>query len=164
MKKFSLFVAFVVLAAWFGNLASAAPVRTMHDLPGLPTVILKHELPKDTYAQLSRVPVKAYLVVRGQVVGNVVQGTRVIRTEGNGVYDKAALQLASGMTLYTSALGSRVPQTALVYVLIYQLPKGEVALVLAQDDSAGDTNLLYSRSVRVFNLALKRDQPKPKKK
>jgi hypothetical protein len=164
MKKFSLLVALVVLAAWFGNLAAAAPVRTMHDLPGLPTVILKHELTKDTYAQLSRAPVKAYLVVRGQVVGNVVQGTRVIRTEGNGVYDKAALQLASGMTLYTSALGSRVPQTALVYVLIYQLPKGEVALVLAQDDSAGDTNLLYSRSVRVFNLALKRDQPKPKKK
>jgi hypothetical protein len=67
------------------------------------------------------------------------------------------------MTLYTSALGSRVPQTALVYVLIYQLPKGEVALVLAQDDSAGDTNLLYSRTVRIFDLGLKRDQPKPKK-
>jgi hypothetical protein len=163
MKALSLLIALLLLGVWSGS-AVAAAVRTMHDLPGLPTVILKHELPKDTYSQLSRVPVKAYLVVRGQVVGNVVQGTRVIRSEGNGVYDKAALQLASGMTLYTSGLGSRVPQTALVYVIIYQLPKGEVALVLAQDDSAGDTNLLYSRSVRVFNLALKRDQPKPKKK
>ena len=163
MKKLPLLIVLVVLSAWFAGKNDAA-ARTMHDLPGLPLIVLKHELPKDTYAQLSRVPVKAYLVVRGQVVGNVVQGTRVIRSEGNGVYDKAALQLASGMTLYTSALGSRVPQTALVYILVYQLPKGEVALVLAQDDSAGDTNLIYSRSVRVFNLGLKGGQPKQKKK
>ena len=91
-------------------------------------------------------------------------GTRIIRSEGNGVYDKAALQVASGMTLYTSALGTRVPQTALVYVVIYQLSKGEQALVVAQDDSAGDTNLIYSRSVRIFYLGLKGDQPKPKEK
>lgn len=163
MKKFPSVSVLFLLSLWFAG-AFAASARTMHDLPGLPTVVLKHELPKDTYAQLSRAPVKAYLVVRGQVVGNVVQGARLIRTEGNGVYDKAALQLASGLTLYTSGVGTRLPQTALVYIMIYQLPKGEIALVLAQDDSAGDTNLLYSRTIRVFNLALKRDQPKPKKK
>jgi hypothetical protein len=127
----------------------------MHDLPGVPVTILKHELSKEDYALLSRTPVKAYLVVRGQVIGSVVRGTRIIRSEGNGVYDKAALQLASGMTLYTSAAGTNVPQTALVYILIYQAPKGEKALVVAQDDSAGETNLLYSRTIRIFDLGLK---------
>jgi hypothetical protein len=163
MKKPPLLIALVVLSAWFAS-TDAAAARTIHDLPGLPITLLKHELTKNAYAKLSGQSVKAYLVVRGQVVNSVVMGTRVIRSEGNGVYDKAALQLASGMTLYTSALGTRVPQTALVYIVIYQAAKGEQALVLAQDDSAGDTNLLYSRSIRVFNLGLKGDQPKPKKK
>jgi hypothetical protein len=161
MQKLSLLTALVLLS-WSGN-AVAAPVRTIHDLPGLPLNVLKHDMPQKMYAELSRQPVKAYLVVRGQVVGSVVTGTRIIRSEGNGVYDKAALQVASGMTLYTSALGTNVPQTAIVYVVIYQLSKGEQALVVAQDDSAGDTNLIYSRSVRVFYLGLKGDQPKPKK-
>ena len=163
MRKLPLLVALVVLNPWLANRIDAA-VRTIHDLPGLPLNVLKHDMPQKMYAELSRQPVKAYLVVRGQVVGSVVMGTRVIRSEGNGVYDKVALQVASGMTLYTSALGTRVPQTALVYVVIYQLSKGEQALVVAQDDSAGDTNLIYSRSVRVFYLGLKGDQPKPKKK
>jgi hypothetical protein len=161
MKKLPQLMTLVLLSAWSGS-AFAVPVRTIHDLPGLPITLLKHELTKNAYAKISGQPVKAYLVVRGQVVNSVVMGTRVIRSEGNGVYDKAALQLASGMTLYTSALGTRVPQTALVYVVIYQAAKGEQALVVAQDDSAGDTNLLYSRSIRVFNLGLKGDQPKKK--
>ena len=164
MMRRSLLITFVLLSVCLSMGVEPATARTMHDLPGLPVTMLKHELPKNTYERLSRQPVKAYLVVRGQVVGSVVTGTRVIRSEGNGVYDKAALQMASGMTLYTSALGTNVPQTALVYVVIYQFGKGEQALVLAQDDSAGDTNLIYSRSARVFYLGLKGDQPKPKKK
>lgn len=164
MTKRSLLTTFVLLSVCLSLAVEPATARTMHDLPGLPVVVLKHDLPKDTYAKLSRQPVKAYLVVRGQVVGNVVTGPRVIRSEGNGIYDKAALQMASGLTLYTSGVGSRLPQTALVYVVIYQFGKGEQALVLANDDSAGDTNLLYSRTARVFYLGLKGDQPKPKKK
>ena len=56
MKKFSLLIVLVLLIAWFDNVA-AATARTIHDLPGLPVTVLKHELPKDTYAKLSRQPV-----------------------------------------------------------------------------------------------------------
>jgi hypothetical protein len=42
-----------------------------------------------------------------------------------------------------------------VHVVIYQLPKGEHAFALAQDDTVGDANLIYSRSLRVRFLGLK---------
>jgi hypothetical protein len=64
MTKRSLLITFVLLSVCLSMAVEPAAARTMHDLPGLPTVVLKHELTKDAYAQLSRAPVKAYLVVR----------------------------------------------------------------------------------------------------
>lgn len=153
MKKLSLLIALVVLSACFGN--EVASARTIQDLPGLPPAVLKHHLPANIYRRLAREPVKAHLVLRGQIIGNAVAGARVIRSEGNGVYDKAAVQIANGMRLWSSSIGTRLPPNVVVHILIYQLPKGEHAIALAQDDTVGDTNLIYSHSIRMEFLGLK---------
>src|SRR5207247_5639744 len=101
------------------------------------------------YLKLVNEPVKAWIRLRGQVVNSKVAGARVIHSEGGGVYDKAAAQIANGMELYTDVTASRLPPSVLVHVLVYQLPKGEHAIALAQDDSLVASNLIYSRSLRM---------------
>lgn len=159
------FLPVVIALLTFGASATAA-VRNMENLPGLPTASLRTELPAKVWQKLAHEEIKAYLVVRGQVVAGVVAGSRVIRSEGNGVYDRVAVQLANGMQLYHFGTGSRIPPTVIVHILIYQLPKGEHAFALAQNDTVGDANLIYSRSIRVRFLGLanqKAPAPKPKK-
>ena len=135
--------------------SASAAVRTMENIPGLPTAALRTDLPTEVWQKLAREPVKAYLIVRGQVIGATVAGCVVVRSEGNGVYDKVAVQLANGMRLYHFGIGSRLPPNVIVHILIYQLPKGEHAFALAQNDTVGDANLIYSRSLRVRFLGLK---------
>jgi hypothetical protein len=71
--------------------------------------------------------------------------------------------MANGMKLYSNATGSRLPSSVLAHVLVYQLPKGEHAIALAQNDTVGDTNLIYSRSIMLRYLGLAGATPETKK-
>jgi hypothetical protein len=84
-----------------------------------------------------------------------------VKSEGGGVYDKVAVQIANGMQLYTDVTASRLPPAVLVHVVIYQLPKGEHAIALAQDDSLGASNFVYSRSIRMRFLGLANQKAPP---
>jgi len=135
----------------------------MANLPGLPVAGLRTYLPHDAYARLINAPVKAWIVVRGQIIDNKVAGARVVHSEGNGVYDKVSVQLANGMELDAFTTGSRLPPSVVVHILIYQLPKGEHAFCLAQNDTVGDANLIYSRSIKMRYLGLAGATPPAKK-
>ncbi|HVF72819.1 MAG TPA: hypothetical protein VM940_14550 [Chthoniobacterales bacterium] len=131
-----------------------AHARTMVDIPGFPVAGMRSYLPAGVFAQLEREPVKAWILLRGQIVGGKVSGARVIHSEAGGVYDKVAVQMANGMQLYTDVTSSRVPPSVAVHMLVYQLPKGEHAIALAQDDSLGGSNLTTSHSLRMRFLGL----------
>ena len=136
----------------------------MANLPGLPVAGLRSYLPQEAYRKLINEPIKAWILVRGQVVNNKVAGARVARSEANGVYDKIAVQMADGMELYSFETGSRLKPSVLVHILIYQLPKGEHAFALVQNDSVGDANLIYSRSIKLRFLGLAGAKPATTKK
>jgi hypothetical protein len=164
----SLFLRSLLLALAVGAAGSplTGSARTMLDLPGVPAAGLRAILPADAYAKLANEPVKAWIQCRGQVVNSRVVGARVVHSEGGGVYDKVAVQMANGMELFTDVTTSRLPPAALVHILVYQLPKGEHAIALAQDDSLGGSNFIYSRSMRLRYLGLangKVPASKPKK-
>lgn len=160
----------MILAAASGFFLAGplAEARSMLDLPGFPVAGLRVYLPGEAYAKLVNAPVKAYIQLRGQIVNSTVVGSRVIHSEGGGVYDKASVQIANGMEVYTDVTRSRMPPSVLVHVVIYQLPKGEHAIAVAQDDSLGASNFVYSRSIRMRYLGLANEkQPaaqQPKKK
>jgi hypothetical protein len=167
MKIFPTGFATLLLAMCLGTPLVRAEPRTMANLPGIPVAGLRVILPQEAYAKLINAPIKAWIVVRGQVQKNRIWGARVARSEGNGVYDKISLQMANSMELASADTGSRVAQSVLVHVLIYQLPKGEHAIALAQNDAVGDANLIYSRSIMLRYLGLANQQApasKPKKK
>lgn len=136
----------------------------MLDIPGVPVAALRSYLPNEAYSRLVNAPVKAYILVRGQVANNKVSGARVVHTEANGVYDKVAVQMANTMTVYSDIIGSRIPSTVLIHVFIYGLPdKSEDALSIAQNDAVGAANLVYSRSLMMRHLGLANGKQPPKK-
>lgn len=163
MKALVIRLVPLILVAVFFAAPASGEVRTMANLPGLPVAGLRTYLPPDAYQKLINAPIKAWIVVRGQIINNKVFGARVIRSEANGVYDKISVQMADGMELYSFDTGSRLPSSVLVHILIYQLPKGEHAFALAQNDSVGDANLIYSRSIKLRFLGLAGATPPAKK-
>ena len=167
----SMFNRFLLLGL-FAILAIAPAktlARTMADLPGVPLAGLRTYLPQEAYDKLIHAPIKAWIVVRGQIYGTKIAGARVTHSEGNHVYDKACLVMAGQMDVYTDMTASRIAPAVLVNVFIFQLPNGnEDALGYAQDDSLGASNFIYSRSLIMRTLGVaKQQQPspaKPKKK
>jgi hypothetical protein len=138
--------------------------RSMLDIPGLPVSALRVYMPSEAYSRLVNAPVKAYILVRGQVANNKVSGARVAHSEANGVYDKIAMQMATSMTVYSDISSSRLHSNVLVYVLIYGLPDtSEDALAIAQNDAVGSANLVYSRSLMMRHLGLANQQHPPSK-
>ena len=138
---------------------AASPVtssaRSMLDIPGMPVAGLKVYMPNEAYAKLINAPVKAWILVRGQVVNNRISGARVVHSEAHGVYDKIALQMANNMELYSDMTSSRLAGNANVYILIYGLPDGsEDAFSVAENDAVGAMNLIYSRSINMQHLGL----------
>lgn len=155
---------FALIIALFVVAPLTAAARSMLDIPGLPASALRVYMPSEAYSRLVNAPIKAYILVRGQVANNKVSGARVVHTESNGVYDKIALQMANSMVVYSDISSSRLPSTVLIHVLIYGLPdKSEDALAIAQNDAVGSANLVYSRSLMMRHLGLA-NQPPPKKK
>ena len=149
----------------------AAPVtgsaRSILDIPGMPVAGLKSYMPTAAYTKLINAPVKAWILVHGQIVNNRISGARIAHSEANGVYDKIAMQMANAMELYSDMTSSRLASNVNVYVMIYGLPDGsEDAFALAQNDTVGAANLIYARSIMLQHLGLasgKKAKP-PKKK
>lgn len=165
---FSRFL-FLGLIVIFAVPPSRASARTMADLPGVPLAGLRTYLPQEAYNRLIHAPIKAWIVVRGQIAGTKISGARVTHSEGNHVYDKACVQMAEQMEVYTDVTFSRIAPAVLVNVFIFQLPNGnEDALGYAQDDSLGASNFIYSRSLIMRTLGVAKPQQqspaKPKKK
>jgi hypothetical protein len=148
---------------------AAAPVtmsaRSMLDVPGLPVSALAVYMPKEAYQRLANAPIKAYILVRGQVANNKVAGARVAHSEANGVYDKIAIQMATNMQVYSDIASSRLHSNVLIHVLIYGLPdNSEDALAIAQNDAVGSADLVYSRSLMMRHLGLANGKQPAKKK
>jgi hypothetical protein len=136
--------------------------RTMATLPGVPVAGLRTYLPEAAYKKLINAPIKAWIVVRGQIIGLKISGARVVHSEGNGVYDKVSLRMANEMEVYTDMTASRIAPAVVVHIFVFQLPNGgEDAIGYAQDESLGASNFIYSRSLIMRHIGVPK-QPKKK--
>lgn len=159
----SLALIFVLGVAASPTTSSA---RSMADIPGMPIAGLRVYMPAEAYAKLISAPVKAWVLVRGQIINNHVSGARVSHSEANGVYDKIAMQMANSMEVASDTTSSRLASNVNIYVVIFGLPDGsEDAFALAQNDTVGAANLIYARSIMMRHLGLANGaKPKSKKK
>src|SRR5438045_6897986 len=138
-------MALVSLALIGGNVAAATAPRNLNKIPAAREALLRMVGPK-FYRSLLISPVEGWIVVRGNLVDNHLQGAKVVHSELNGVYDRLALELAKNLVVldYTSLPTAIHPRGVLVYLLIYQIADARLAVSFAHFDDVGGTQLRYS--------------------
>ena len=124
------------------NLVAAPSSRVLGDIPGARETLLRIVSPK-FFLSLLITPVKGWIVVRGQLAGGRLFGTRVIHSELGGAYDQLALDLASNLHVVGFARSEIMEATppVLLHVLIYEIADGRLALSFANLETPGGTQM-----------------------
>ena len=117
--------------------------RNIRDIPGAPESLARIVSPK-FYRTLLISPVEGWIVVRGWLSGTHLEGSRVIHSELNGLYDSVALDLANNLQVLGLAPERTArPTPVLVHLLVYQAADGKLALSFANSDEVGGSQFRY---------------------
>ena len=119
--------------------------RSINDIPAAKESLLRIVSPK-FYRTLLISPVEGWIVVRGELMNDHLVGTRIVRSELGGSYDRLALELANNLQIvdYTRADRSGAPRSVFVHLLVYQIADGTMAMSFAHFEGAGGNQLRYS--------------------
>jgi len=140
--KARLFLGFVVFLLVGDPFAAA---RSISDIPAARESLLRIVSPK-FYRSLLISPVEGWIVVRGELLNDHLTGTRIVRSELGGAYDRLALELANNLQIvdYTRVDMAGAPRAVFVHLLVYQIADGTMAMSFAQFDESGGNQLRYS--------------------
>src|SRR5688572_10114426 len=128
--------------------------RKLTDLNVIPTRVLQRSISPKLYKSLLISPLEGCVIVRGQLSGSRLSGARIIRSDGQGLYDPLARQLAKeaviagNYTLEKPNTGSSV----LLHLLVYRIADGTMVLSFAQLDEAGGDQAEYYGCARLLIL------------
>jgi hypothetical protein len=122
-----------------------AEARSINDIPAAKESLLRIVSPK-FYRSLLVSPVEGWIVVRGDLLNDHLTGTKIVRSELGGNYDRLALDLANNLQIvdYTRVDRSDAPHAVFVHLLIYKIADGTMAISFAHFDQAGGNQLRYS--------------------
>ncbi|MEY2490839.1 MAG: hypothetical protein QOC70_2781 [Verrucomicrobiota bacterium] len=157
MKPSLMLLTVIIVFVSLGSSFAARPLatgRTLTDLKVIPTRVLQRSISPKFYKSLLISPVQGWIIVRAQLSGTHLSGTRVIHSELNGTYDSLALKLANEVLIagnYSSDkpnLGSSV----LLHLVIYQIADGTMALSFAHLDEPGGDQADYYGCARLSVL------------
>ncbi|HZE12688.1 MAG TPA: hypothetical protein VE086_02935 [Chthoniobacterales bacterium] len=134
-----------------------AEARSINDVPAAKEALLRIVSPK-FYRSLLISPIEGWIVVRGALMNDHLTGTKIIRSELGGTYDRLALDLANNLQIvdYTRDDMSGAPRAVFVHLLIYKIADGTLAMSFAHFDDVGGNQLRYSGAA--WMAALKGDK------
>jgi hypothetical protein len=137
--------AFLAFVSSFLLTANPLQARSINDIPAAKEALLRIVSPK-FYRSLLISPLQSWVVVRGSLLNDHLSGTRVIRSEMGGEYDRLALELANNLQIvdYTRTDRSGNNRTVLVHLLVYQIADGTMAMSFAHFEEGGGNQLRYS--------------------
>ncbi len=150
---FTLSICLLFLGASFAAKPSATS-RTLADLNVIPTRVLQRSISPKFYKSLTISPVEGWIVVRAQLAGTRLSGTRIVRSELNGAYDSLALKLANEVLIAGNFTSDRpnLGSSVLLHLLIYQVADGTMALSFAHLDEPGGDQADYYGCARLAVL------------
>ena len=139
---FALFVSLLLVTPSFG--ATLRP-RTIADIPEA-RVALQRGVSPSFYRSLLITPFEGWITVRGQLSGDRLAATRLVRSDLNGEYDSLALELANNLQIktYNQTMAMMGVRNILVHLLVYQTAEGKLAVSFASLEEAGGTPLKYT--------------------
>jgi hypothetical protein len=155
MKSFLTALILIALLRSNGIAARAATEgRKLTDINVVPTRVLKRSISPNFYKSLLMSPIQGWIVVRGQLTGTRLSGTRVIHSELNGAYDSLALQRAKEVVIagYRSTERPNQPPRVLLHLMIYEIADGTMALSFAHLDEPGSDQMEYWGCARLSVL------------
>jgi hypothetical protein len=144
------------LIALVGSSVAAPPpsaTRTLTSINVVSTRVLQRSISRKFYKSLLISPIKGWIIVRGNLSGAHLSGTKVIHSELNGAYDALALKLANEVVIagYYS-IDKRTAPAVLLNLLIYQIADGTMALSFPTFDEAGGNQMDYWGCARLAVL------------
>jgi hypothetical protein len=144
------------LIALVGSSVAAPPPstpRTLTNINVISTRVLQRSISRKFYKSLLISPITGWIVVRGNLSGAHLSGTRVVHSELNGAYDALALKLASEVVIagYYS-IDRRIAPPVTLNLLIYQIADGTMALSFPTFDEAGGNQMDYWGCARLAVL------------
>ena len=153
----TLLTVLILVSCLRSGVAAAPPPtkgRTLTDISVIPTRVLQGSVSPKFYRSLLISPVQGWIVVRGNLCGARLSGTRVIHSELDGVYDALALKLAKEVLItgYYSIERPNMGGSVLLHLLIYQIADGTMALSFAHLDEPGGSQSKYFGCARLAVL------------
>jgi hypothetical protein len=135
---------FFLVALAQPKLAGAPVQRTLKDIPGARESLLRIVSPK-FYQSLLISPVEGWIVVRGQLAGTRVFGTKIVHSELSGAYDQLATDLANNLQVlgFPRIELDEPNPSILVHVLVYRIADGTLAVSFAHFDGSGGSQMRY---------------------
>jgi hypothetical protein len=99
MKTTALALLFLgaIQVGWAARLP--AKVRTIKDLRDFPVASFRSQVNHQLYRSIEVSPVEAWLVARAPIFGGKTASAKILHSEGNGIYDKMLLELASAYSV-----------------------------------------------------------------
>jgi hypothetical protein len=136
---------FLTLVSCLLLTAHSSQARSINDIPAAKEALLRIVSPK-FYQSLTVSPVASWVVVRGDLVNDRLEGPRVIRSENGQDYNKLALELARNLQIMDLTRVDRLNtrRSVLVHVLGYRIADGTMAISFAHFEGAGGNQLRYS--------------------
>jgi hypothetical protein len=132
-----------LILAVFLNSSSASPLsaegRTIKDVSAvIPLRVLQRSISPKFYKSLRVSPIKGWVVVRAQLSGTHLSGSRVVRSS-------LALDLANEVRIAGAFSTGKIAPThnVLMHLLIYQVADGTMALSFAHLDQPGGEQMQY---------------------
>jgi hypothetical protein len=143
-----LLAVFTVGLLWTSAPASTLPVpqgRRIQDLNVVSTRVLQRSISRKFYQTLLVSPIDGWIVVRGSWVNTHLSGTRVVRSELNGVYDQLALEFAKNVEIAGTMAEQSNLATAgvLMHLLVYHTADGTMLLSFPTFDMPGGEQMYY---------------------
>jgi hypothetical protein len=157
MKSSLILLTAIICLLFFGASFAAKPPtqgRLLTDLKVIPTRVLQRSISPKFYKSLTISPVAGWIVVRAQLAGTRLSGTRVIQSELNGAYDSLALKLADEVVIAGNFTSDRpnLGSSVLLHLLIYKIADGTMALSFAHLDEPGGDQAEYYGCARLAVL------------
>lgn len=147
----------LVVTSSFAALPTSVKGRRITEVNLIPQRVLKRSISPKFYKSLMISPIDGWVVARGKLSGTNVFGERIVRSDLDGRFNAAALQVLRDIKIMGDyKLDSQIKtSTVLLHMLVYEIADGTMALYFATLGDAGGDQDDYFGAAKL--VVLKKD-------
>ncbi|HSH38477.1 MAG TPA: hypothetical protein VK993_06800 [Chthoniobacterales bacterium] len=148
---------FLIVGSSFAGLPTSVKGRRITEVNLIPQRVLKKSISEKFYKSLMVSPIDGWVVASGKLSGTDVFGERIVRSDLDGRFNNAALQVLRDIKMMGDyKLDSQIKtSTVLLHMLVYEIADGTMVLYFATLGDAGSDQDDYFGAAKL--AVLKKD-------